>query len=139
MVVSVDDVDRDLIRLLREDARRPWTDLADEVGVSEGTVRSRVQDLREEGVIRRFTVEVEAGLVEALVAADVDTDVETADVSAALADLPGVRDVWELAGDLDVVAHVDADDPADLDDTVEAVRDVDGVRGTRSHVVLKSR
>lgn len=135
----MDDVDRELIRLLRRDARRPWTDLADEVGVSEGTVRSRVEALQDEGVIRRFTVEASTGLVEALVEADVATDVETGAVSADVRDLPGVRRVWEVAGSVDLVVHVDAGDPADLDETVEGVRGVEGVTSTRSHVVLKRK
>lgn len=133
----MDDVDRRLIRLLREDGRRPWTELADELGVSEGTVRSRVQALQEEGVIRRFTVEVDGGLVEALVAVDVATDVPTGDVSADVRTLDGVRDVWEIAGDVDLFARVDADGPAALDETVEGIRGLEGVRSTRSHVVLK--
>lgn len=137
MVKNVDDVDRRLLRLLREDGRRPWTELADELGVSEGTVRSRVADLREDDVIRRFTVEVDGGLVEAIVAVDVATNVDTGDVTSQVSRLEDVRDAWEVASDVDLFVRVDAADPADLDDTVEALRSVDGVLSTRSHVVLK--
>lgn len=137
MVNPVDDIDRRLVRLLREDGRRPWTELADELDVAEGTVRSRVADLEEDGVIRRFTVEVDGGLVEALVAVDVATDVDTGTVSTQVSGLQGVRDAWEVASDVDLFVRVDADDPADLDDTVEALRSIDGVLSTRSHVVLK--
>lgn len=47
----VDDIDRRLIELLARDGRRSFTALADELGVSQSTVRSRLARLQEEDVI----------------------------------------------------------------------------------------
>jgi Lrp/AsnC family transcriptional regulator for asnA, asnC and gidA len=48
----MDEVDQKIMRLLQEDGRRPFTEIAAACGVSEGTVRNRVARLTEEGVLR---------------------------------------------------------------------------------------
>ena len=47
----MDDLDRRILSILRRDARTPYTEIADRVGTSEGTVRNRVDRMTDEGVI----------------------------------------------------------------------------------------
>lgn len=56
---SLDETDLDILRLLLEDARRPYKDIADIVGVSPPTVSDRVQRLENLGVIRQFTLDID--------------------------------------------------------------------------------
>ncbi|UWG47636.1 DNA-binding transcriptional regulator, Lrp family [Halanaeroarchaeum sp. HSR-CO] len=53
---DLDDIDIEILGLLVEDGRRPYREIADEVGLSPPAVSDRVQRLRDQGVIRRFTV-----------------------------------------------------------------------------------
>ncbi|AKH97700.1 AsnC family transcriptional regulator [Halanaeroarchaeum sulfurireducens] len=53
---DLDDTDVEILRLLIEDGRRPYREIADEVGLSAPAVSDRVTRLRDQGVIRRFTV-----------------------------------------------------------------------------------
>lgn len=55
----MDDVDRRLLDVLREDARASVRDLADRVGISRANAYARITRLREDGVLRRFTVDVD--------------------------------------------------------------------------------
>ncbi len=57
----MDDLDREILSILRRDARTPYTEIADRVGTSEGTVRNRVERLVDDGVIERFTVATRTG------------------------------------------------------------------------------
>jgi Lrp/AsnC family transcriptional regulator, regulator for asnA, asnC and gidA len=50
--MAVDEIDRRLVELLGEDGRRTFTEMASIVGVSEGTVRARVQRLTADGTLR---------------------------------------------------------------------------------------
>ena len=52
----MDDVDRQLIALLRQDARTTVATLATKLGVSRGTVTNRVKKLEDDGVITGYTV-----------------------------------------------------------------------------------
>ncbi len=56
---DLDDTDRELLRLLLDDARRPYSELAEHVGLSPPAVSDRIDRLRELGIIRRFTAEID--------------------------------------------------------------------------------
>ncbi|SDJ25140.1 DNA-binding transcriptional regulator, Lrp family [Halovenus aranensis] len=60
---GLDDTDRDILRLLLEDGRRSYSDIAETVGLSAPAVSDRIDRLRELGLIRRFTVDLDRGLL----------------------------------------------------------------------------
>ena len=47
-----DDLNREIIKMLQVDGRRPYKDLAKALKVSEGTIRNRVQSMKKEGALR---------------------------------------------------------------------------------------
>lgn len=119
---DLDDIDRELIRLLLDDARRPYSELADRVELSPPAVSDRVDRLRELGIIRRFTVEIDRSKLQEGTRLAVTLDVtpgRTAAVREALATIGGVEHVFARAdGDLFVVATLPS---ADLEHHFEAV------------------
>ena len=56
---ELDDTDREILRLLAENARRPYSTIAEAVNLSAPSVSARVRQLEQEGVIRRFTVDLD--------------------------------------------------------------------------------
>ncbi len=56
---DLDDTDIEILRLLAEDGRRPYSEIADRVDLSAPAVSDRVDRLHEAGVIRRFTVDID--------------------------------------------------------------------------------
>lgn len=56
---TLDDTDTQILSILAEDARRPYSDIADEVGLSPPAVSDRITRLQEAGIIRRFTVDID--------------------------------------------------------------------------------
>ncbi len=54
----VDNLDINLLRILEEDSRTPWSRIARKLGVSETTVYLRVRKLTELGVLEGFTVKI---------------------------------------------------------------------------------
>lgn len=59
---NMDDVDREIIALLRADARMPVAALAVRLRVARGTVQNRLRRLEEEGVIVGYTVRLRPGV-----------------------------------------------------------------------------
>ena len=55
---SLDDVDRAILYYLQQDARRSFSDVADELDVSVNTVRNRISDMEESGVISGYHADV---------------------------------------------------------------------------------
>lgn len=55
----MDATDRQLLDVLRADARTSVRDLAEQVGISRASAYARLKRLRDDGVIRAFTIEVD--------------------------------------------------------------------------------
>jgi len=135
----MDDLDRQILSILRRDARTPYTEIADRVGTSEGTVRNRVDRLTEEGVIERFTVTTRTGNVKAMIEVSVDMNVNTSEVSERLADWEEVDFVWQVSGEDDIVLVVDCVDTQAVNDLISQAREMDEVKGTTTRLILDER
>lgn len=61
---GLDDTDREILQLLLEDSRRPFSDIAAAVDLSAPAVSDRVERLQEIGVIRGFTLDIDRSLLE---------------------------------------------------------------------------
>jgi len=135
----VDSLDREILDILRRDARTPYTEIAGQLDVSEGTVRNRVENLQSEGVIERFTVATSTGNVKAMVEIDVAVDVDTEAVADRMADWEEVDFVWMVSGDEDVVLVVDAADTATVNDLISRARGQEAVVSTKTRLILDER
>jgi DNA-binding Lrp family transcriptional regulator len=135
----MDDLDRRILNVLRRDARTPYTEIADRVGTSEGTVRNRVERLTEGGVIERFTVTTRTGNVKAMIEVSVAVDVDTTAMSEELADWDEVDFAWQVSGEQDVVLVVDCVDTRAVNKLITRARDRDEVKSTKTRLILDER
>ena len=135
----MDDLDRRILNILRRDARTPYTEIAERVNTSEGTVRNRVDRLTREGVIERFTVTTRTGNVKAMIKVSVDMNVDTGEVSEQLADWEEVDFVWQVSGEDDIVLVVDCVDTQAVNDLITMARKLNEVKGTKTRLILDER
>ena len=135
----MDDLDRRILNILRRDARTPYTEIADQVGTSEGTVRNRVERLSEDGIIERFTVATHTGNVKAMIEISVAVDVNTTEVSRRLAEWNQVDFVWQVSGEEDIVMVVDAADTGAVNELITRARELDEVKNTKTRLILDER
>ncbi|EMA36727.1 Lrp/AsnC family transcriptional regulator [Halococcus hamelinensis] len=135
----MDDLDRAILDVLRRDSRTPYTEIAERVGTSEGTVRNRVERLIDEGTIERFTVTTRTGNIKAMVEVGVAVDVDTSAVSARMAEWPEVDFVWQVSGEEDVVLIVDAADTGVVNELITQARELDDVVSTKTRLILDER
>lgn len=136
---GLDDTDRRLIALLRENGRLPSATLARHLGVSRGTVQNRVDRLVASGVILGFTVRLSGEAEAAAVRAIMAVEVRSADmraVVAALRRMPEVGRVWSTNGRWDLVAEINAGDLAALDRTLTAIRALKAVANSETSILL---
>jgi DNA-binding Lrp family transcriptional regulator len=132
----MDDLDRQIVDILRRDARTPYTEIADDIGTSEGTVRNRVERLVDEGVIERFTVATRTGNVKAMVEISVDVNVQTEGLTERMAEWTMVDFVWQVSGEEDIVLVVDATDTSSLNDLITRARELEEVVSTKTRLIL---
>jgi DNA-binding Lrp family transcriptional regulator len=137
--MEMDSLDRDILDILRRDARTPYTEIASAVETSEGTVRNRVERLIDDGVIERFTISTHTGNVKAMVEIGVAVDVDTTEVSSRMAEWNEVDFVWQVSGEADIVLVVDAADTRRVNDLITKARRLDDVMSTKTRLILDER
>ena len=135
----MDDLDRRILTILRRDSRTAYTEIANRVGTSEGTVRNRVERLIDEGIIERFTVATRTGNVKAMVEVGVAVDVDTGEISELMADWTEVDFVWQVSGEEDVVAVADTADTGALNGMITRARELDEVVSTKTRLILDEK
>src|SRR3712207_3912760 len=89
MSASTDQIDERIIRILQEDSRRAFVDIANEIGLSESAVRRRVKNLVDREIIKRFTIEL--GASDKTSAITLISVASTADTSAVSKDRKSTR------------------------------------------------
>jgi Lrp/AsnC family transcriptional regulator for asnA, asnC and gidA len=139
MSFALDDVDKRLIESLQEDGRRPYTQLAQTVGLSEAAVRQRVRRLVETGVtqIVAVTDPMTLGFRRmAMVGVRVEGDVRVA--ADAIAAFPEIDYLVIVAGSFDLLVEAVCEDDDDLLALLNGkIRAVSGVTSTDTFTYLK--
>ncbi len=138
----MDDIDRTLIAELQRDATQPYAALAAAVGLSAGAAHDRVRKLRERGVIRRTTVDVDPAAVDRPVLAYVHVEggswMGGQETAEALRAIPEIVEAHVVAGAASLLAKVRVASNHDLQDVLRRLFAVDGVTGTQTIVVLET-
>ena len=104
---GVDDLDKRIIEHLQEDGRRPFTRIADELGVSEAAVRARTNRLVERGILQivGVTDPLRVGFHQmAMIGVRCEAS-KLMDVAARLAEMPEVDYVVVTAGAFDILVE----------------------------------
>lgn len=139
--MTIDDTDRALIALLRQDARASIATLAAKLKVSRGTVTNRLRRLEGGHVIVGYAVrlrpEAEPERVRAWMGVRVDGN-QTRAVVAALLGEPGVAALHDTNGRWDLLAELHAASNAELSAVLERVRLVKGIAHTETSILLTS-
>jgi DNA-binding Lrp family transcriptional regulator len=138
----MDDIDHQIIALLRANARRSFQDIGAHVALSAPAVKRRVDRLEGDGVIRGYAAVVNPIAMgwhtQALVALYCEGRMSAAEVKDAVARHPEVVAAYTVAGEASAVLHVNAQDTAHLEEALERVRSAPGIIRTQTQVVLSA-
>jgi DNA-binding Lrp family transcriptional regulator len=138
----MDDIDRKIVALLRENARRSFKDIGGYVHLTAPAVKRRVDRLEAEGVLLGYTAIVDPQAFgwhsEAFVDLYCEGRMPGAAVKRAVEKEPGVVSAHTVAGEASAMLHVRARDTKDLEDTLERIRSTDGITRTVTEVVLST-
>jgi DNA-binding Lrp family transcriptional regulator len=137
----LDDTDRELIAMLRDDARAPVAALAKKLKVARGTVQNRLSRLQRDGVIVGYTVrlkpQAESHRIRALMTIAVEGN-RGADVLHSLRGYPNVTSLHTTNGRWDIVAGLQADTLEAFDRVLGTIRLIDGVANTETSILLST-
>lgn len=141
-LADVDDIDHSLLRMLRVDGRRTYSDMAAQVGLSVAAVKRRVDRLREIGVITGFTVQLDHAKlgwgIEAFTELRYLGTTGPRQIVASIASMPEVQAVFTIAGDPDALVWLRARDISHIQEVIDRMRRGGTVTGTKTLIVIGS-
>ncbi|TFG04899.1 MAG: winged helix-turn-helix transcriptional regulator, partial [Promethearchaeota archaeon] len=97
----MDSIDLKILEELKADGRKSFNDIASVVGKTEATVRRRVRNLEDEGVIKKYTIEYNIDSkpkTRATVKIEPDFK-EIKSILKELSKIEEITDIWRLSGD----------------------------------------
>jgi DNA-binding Lrp family transcriptional regulator len=138
----MDEIDRQIVALLRDNARRSFQDIGGRVALSAPAVKRRVDRLEADAVIRSYTAVVDPAAMgwhtHAFVALFCEGRMSAAEVRSAVEHNPEVGAAYTVAGEASAILHVRAQDTGHLEQALERIRDAEGVVRTQTQVVLST-
>ena len=140
MKLRIDDLDHKILARLLEDGRETYAAIGLAVGLSTAATKRRVDRLRAEGVIRRYTAEVEPAAlgwtIEAFVELYCEGQVPPSRMREMVAAIPEAADAYTVTGEADGILLVRCSDAAHFEKVLGVIRTYPGVNRTRSSIIL---
>ncbi len=140
----MDNFDKIILSHLAKDGRLSWTELAERVNLSASAVQRRVQALKAKGVIKHFTVALDAKQLGNEVRAFVEVKVERSNIELAksfresIRRLPQVQSCHKLSGTVDFILDVVAPNLETYGRFLEQeILSIPGVLDARSSIILE--
>jgi Lrp/AsnC family transcriptional regulator, leucine-responsive regulatory protein len=137
---ALDDTDREIIELLRQDARRTLADVAERVALSAPAVKRRVDRLERERVITGYTVLVDHAMLGSPLQAFTELrfagNLPVDEIAGIAEGIPEVQTIFTTAGDPDALAWIRVRDVEDLKRVIDLLRRSGRVTGTKTLMVL---
>lgn len=137
--MELDDTDLDILRLLQEDSRTSYRNIANKLGLSVGTVHNRIKRLTNEGIIKSFSAILDPEKLGFELTAIILMQVEgghIVDVEKALARYPPVIAVYDITGDFDIVIIAKFRSRAELNTFIKEVLRMPYVKRSVTSIAL---
>jgi len=138
--VDVDDIDRQILDLLRANARTRLADIGARVNLSASAVKRRIDRLEARGVILGYRAVVDEDklgrTLEAFTELTFAGDTRVVDIAGVADGMPEVQAVFTTAGDPDALVWIRVKDVADLTRVIDLLRRSGRVTSTKTLMVL---
>ncbi len=141
---SLDRIDLGILRVLREDSRKTLQQIGDSVGLSPTSCWTRIKRLETEGVIKRYTVDLDPAklgyrdFVIVQLTLESHTDKTLYEFGRVLATIPEIQEAYLVSGDYDYYIRIAVKDTRDYERLLrEKLYKIPGIRHSKSHFVLR--
>lgn len=134
----IDRTDSRLLDLLRQNARMPVSAIAKHLGIGRATVKQRMDRLETEGVVKKYTVDVDEGKVgtgysAVVLISFIQGVASQREVARRIASIKGISELHLISGTWDMVARVHAPSTEEIGRLViDQLRSIEGVGRTET-------
>ena len=139
--MALDDVDRKILSLLKQEARLAFADIGKKVHLSAPAVHARVKKLENLGVISRYTIDINPDSVDASLCAFIrisKSKSTCAEMAKEFAKIPQIEECHSVAGEDCLMIKLRARSTLELSKLIDRIREIEGIDRTLTVVVLET-
>jgi Lrp/AsnC family transcriptional regulator for asnA, asnC and gidA len=138
---QLDEIDIEILQMLEEDGRKSFTEIAEELNLSESTVRKRVLAMQKEGIIKKFTVKVDPRRLGINTVSIVGLEVDPTkllEVAQKLCEFSEIKCVATSTGDHMIMTEIWTRDGRELTKFIsEKIGTIEGVKRVCPAIILE--
>jgi Lrp/AsnC family transcriptional regulator, leucine-responsive regulatory protein len=139
--MKLDDIDKKILQLLMENGRMSYADIGKKLNLSRVSIRERVNQLIDKGIIEKFTVVINSEKAGKAVSAFFEVDCEPASlvkVAETLANNENVASCYQMTGPSTLHMHVLVEDFEKLEHFInKELYSLEGITRVESHILLR--
>lgn len=140
-MVEVDTLDLKILKILQEEGRIPFTEIAGKLKLSGSTIRKRVQALQKKEVIKKFTIEIDPSKIGIRTVAIVGVDVDPTELLGAaqkLCEIKEIRSVATSTGDHMIMTEIWTRNGRELTKLIsEKIGKIEGIKKICPAIILE--
>ena len=139
---KVDNVDLKILEILRDDAKKPFTEVAKKVHVSQGTVHVRMNKMEEAGIVEKTTVKINYAKLGFDITAFIGIYLEKSalydKVVSRLKEIPEITSIHYTTGNYSMFVKIHCRDTNHLKEVLhDKMQQVDGIERTETMISLE--
>lgn len=141
----LDEIDKKILQILQEDSRKPVREISKELGneVSPSTVSRRINDMRDNGIIKKFTIQVDPEPLNLKypICFFIETDpkIEVEGIAKDLKkNIPEIIYLHHVAGDFQLASMARCRDAGQASKVANRIAKIEGVKRIVSHSILNT-
>ena len=140
-MVNLDIINKKILELLTKDGRKPYKSIADELNLSESTVRKRVAKMVEARIIDRFTIKINPESIGKRVMAFLtvvpSNQTSIKELSDRIMQYSAVSEAFYMSGKCGLLLKIQVSELKDLDELIENIRNFSKINELDSCIVLR--
>jgi Lrp/AsnC family transcriptional regulator for asnA, asnC and gidA len=137
--MKLDEIDFKILEFLRKDARTPYTEIGNALGIADSTVHIRVKKMVDAGVINRFTINVNnevLGRVSCLLMLNVVPG-HFEQLVPSLIESENIEEIYEVHGSHVAILRISCNSLKEIRDEIVTVRKMQNVTESEINTILK--
>ncbi|MEM0160106.1 MAG: Lrp/AsnC family transcriptional regulator [Thermoplasmata archaeon] len=138
---KIDKTDMDIIRILKDDSKKPLEEMSKALGLSKSTIYYRINRLIKRGIIKKFSIVLDNKKlgydISALCCINIKfKQASIEDIANKLAAINGIESVYSTLGEMDFFVTIVAKSKDELKDTIEKINNLEEIERTSTFFIL---
>ena len=136
---EIDEIDKDILRILSEDGRKTYNAIATDLGKSPITIKKHVEELEKNKIIKEYGAHVDYDKLGYNIIAVIELTVSKGkmlEIETQIGKNPNVFAVYDITGTYDALILARFKDRSELSAMIKEIHKFSEVKRTNTHLIL---